>query len=179
MSDSDKKATFWEKLFSASNEKPAEEQPSFLTLTPHTIRFGHGSEVFQLRNLSRIGKYRVVETKVPLGAIAVSVVAGFALLLIGGAIPSLLGLGFLAGSGYGIWTWIQPRAYAFGLETDSGTTRYLKVRDEGFIDDIVNKVTEYMETKQTDGWVINIEDRSIHNTGEIGSIATGDHYAKL
>lgn len=168
--------SFFNAMFGDSGEQPVEPKPSFLTLTPRTIQLGHGSEIFQLKNLTRIGKYKVLEKQFPLFAIAVLGIVGLGLITVSGTVPTLLGLLVLAAAGYGIWSRMRPKTYAFGFETNSGTVRYLYAKDDAFIGQIVSKVTQYIETEQSSGVVINVEDRSIKNTGYIGgNVQSGDN----
>lgn len=167
-------------VFGDSGEQPVEPKPSFLTLTPRTIQLGHGSEVFQLRNLTRIGKYKVLEKRFPILGIVFLAIIGLAIIGLGALIasgigPTFFGILILFIAGYGIWSRIQPGTYAFGFETNSGTVRYLYAKDHDFIEKIVDVVTQYIESEQSGGMVINIEDRSIKNTGVIGgNVQSGD-----
>ena len=162
-------------LFNGSNEQSTDPNPTFLTLSPKTIRLGHGSEVFPIKNLTRIGKYKVLEKRFPLLLVIVLSIAG------GVSFYSLTNEGMVFGgillaiAAYGIWKRMQPKTFAFGFETNSGTVRYLYVKDEGFVAKIVDTVTKYIEFDQSSGVVINVEDRSISNVGYIGGNAqTGD-----
>lgn len=161
-------------VFSAlggSGEQLAEPEPSFLTLTPRTIRLGHGSEVFQLSNVTRIGKYKVLEKQFPALIIAIALIAGLAFLVTTGAVSKLVGVALLLVAGYGLWSRMQPKTFAFGIEASSGTTRYLYTKDEAFIGKMVEVVTKYMEAEQSGGVTINIQDRSITNMP--GGVITG------
>jgi hypothetical protein len=168
--------SFLNTVFGDAGEQPAEPKPSFLTLTPRTIQLGHGSEIYQLKNITRIGKYKVLEKQFPIIGIALLALVGLAAVIVSGTGPTIFGLLLLLGAGYGIWSRMQPRTYAFGIEANSGTIRYLYAKDHAFIEEIVKTVTQYIETDQSTGMIINIEDRSINNTGFIGgSVQSGDN----
>lgn len=161
--------------FNESSEQSTDPHPTFLTLTPKTIRLGYGSEVFPLRNITRIGKYKVLEAKFPLFLVIVLALAGLGS-LVTFSVPGLLfAVLFLGGAGYGFWQRMQPKTFAFGFETNAGSIRHLHVQDEAFVTKVVEVVTSYIESEQEAGLVINVEDRSIKNVGFIGGhVQTGD-----
>jgi len=163
-----------------------EPEVPFFTVTPRTIRFGHGAEVYALHNVTRIGKFKIVRARVPVLVIIVAAVSGlyflngFMYVSLSGA---LLGLPLLAFAAYGLWTRLRRPHFAFGVQVSSGSTRFLSSRDEKFIDRVLTLVTSYLEGQQDAAYYINmekveitrVEDRSIRNTGTIiGNLQTGD-----
>ena len=149
--------------------EPAEAKPTYFTVTPAAIRVGYGSEIFQLRNITRIGKYKVKSNK--FGALLGTIlVGGPGLLWFGSALVShagggsaLGGLVLLGIGGIFLWNFLKPGLFAFGFECNSGASRYFYTTDETFIDKIVQTVSEYMESKQKAGKIINIEQHTIEN----------------
>nr|VFK44049.1 MAG: hypothetical protein BECKSD772F_GA0070984_11651 [Candidatus Kentron sp. SD]VFK49859.1 MAG: hypothetical protein BECKSD772E_GA0070983_12611 [Candidatus Kentron sp. SD] len=173
-------------LFGGTAEKPVEEEPSLLTITPRTIHLGYGSEVFQIKNLTRIGKYKIFKKQFPIRLIIILGFVGFIFLILswlvmlqGAGLFFSFGSLFLSIAGYGVWKRMGLPRHAFCFETNSGTVRYIYVKSSKhnyFIDEIVRAVTRYIESEQTSSMVINIEDRSITNTGIIGGNAqSGDN----
>jgi hypothetical protein len=159
-----------------SGEQSVDPAPKFLTITPKTLQLGHGSEIFQIKNLTRVGKYKVIESKFPIILIIIVAMAGLGALVSMSKVGFIFGLLLLAIAAYGVWSRTQPGTFAFGFECNSGATRYLHTKDEQFIDKIVNIVSSYIEAEQTASVQINIEDRSVTNTGIINgaTIDTGN-----
>jgi hypothetical protein len=165
-------------MLGSSDGEAAEPDVAFFTLTPKTLRYGHGSEVFPLKNIARVGKYKVIETKFPLILIILLLLAGISLLFSGHGVLILLGLLCLVGAGFGIVNRMKPRKFAFGIETCSGARRYLVSSDQTFIDKVLNIVTSYFEQDQSVGTYINFEDRSIRVEGDVhGNVSSGDRPA--
>ena len=135
--------------FGGTEEELVDPSPSFFTLTPRTIRLGHGNEVFPLSNIARVGKYKVTKWQFPLLFIVVAVIFGFGFLLAPGTLLKLLSVIPFAVAAYGIWHRSQPKTFAFGFESNSGTTRFLYTTDENFISQIIEKVTNYIESDQS------------------------------
>jgi uncharacterized protein DUF6232 len=163
-----------------------EPEVPFFTVTPRTIRFGHGAEVYALRNVTRIGKFEIARSRMPILVVVIAAIAGlyflngFMYLTFDGL---LLGLPLLAVAAYGLWTRLRRPRFAFGVQVSSGGTRFLSSKDEKFIDRVLALVTSYIEEQQDDVYHINmekveitrVEDRSIRNSGTIiGNLQTGD-----
>lgn len=152
-----------------------EPHPTFLTLSPRTIRLGHGSEIFPIHNLTRIGKYKVLEARFPLIGIILLGIIGSTLLAVSAFYSSIpgaaLGAFLLVCAAFGLWHRMRPKTFAFGFETNAGSVRYLYVKDEQFVGRIVEIVGKYIESEQNTGVIINVEDRSINNVGSIGGNA--------
>lgn len=173
-----------------SNDVPAEEKPSLLTLTPATIRLGFEStEIFQLSNITRIGKYKVKSNKVAYLVWAVLFgIPGIIVLSRGfssGSEGVLFGsLVLMAIAGYFLWLFNKPGMFAFGFQCSSGTTRYLYTSDEKFIAKVIEVVSSYMEDRQKYTTQVNvdkrtiIDNRAVVNKGEMsGNITVGDVHA--
>jgi hypothetical protein len=162
-------------MLGSSDGEAAEPNVQYFTLTPKTLRYGHGSEVFPLKNIARVGKYKVIETKFPLILIILLLLAGLSLLFSGHGALIVLGLLCLAGAVFGIINRMKPRKFAFGIEACSGARRYLVSSDEAFIDKVLKVVTSYFEQEQSGGISINFEDRSISVAGDVhGNVSSGD-----
>ena len=172
-------------LVDALKGAPARSEPDvpFFTITPRTIRFGHGSEVYPLRAVARIGKFRAVRWRMPMLVIAVLVLLSAPMLLSLSIANSAFGLPALIAAGWGLWTRLRPDHFVFGVQISSGGTRFLRSKDEQFIDRVIALVTSYLEESEHAVYQINmenvqitrVEDRSVHNSGAIfGSVQTGD-----
>lgn len=155
-------------------EQPSEKAPSLLTLTPNTIQLGDKSEIFQLKNVTRVGKYKVLENKFSLALIVILGLGGLGCLVSGVGGIMVVGLILLAIAGFGVWNRMKPGTFAFGFESNSGTTRYLHTKDEKFIDDIIEIVLRYIESEQNAAVQINIDNHSVTNLGYIGAVNTGN-----
>lgn len=158
-----------------SGEQSVESEPTFFTVTPNTIRVGHGSEIFQIKNITRIGKYKIAENKFPLILIIICLLAGLGSLATQSGVGVFFGICLLAVAGFGLWSRSRPGTYAFGFECNSGAARYFHTKDEKFIEEIVGVVSQYIESEQAASLQINVVDRSVVNTGIIGgNVQTGD-----
>lgn len=163
-----------------SNAQLTDPSPSFITLTPATIVLGHGSEVFQLSNITRVGKYRhksrngfllVIAILTGLGALGCFQTAMTSFHSNGAA---GFGVFLLIISALMFWLFMRPGLFAFGFECSSGSSRYIVTPDAKFIDKIVETVSEYMENKQSFGTQINIDNRTIERSVIHGSVNQGD-----
>lgn len=163
-----------------SNTQLTDPTPSFITLTPATIVLGHGSEVFQLCNITRIGKYRhkskngfllVIAILAGLGALGAFQVAVSSFRSNGAA---GVGVFLLIISALMFWMFTRPGLFAFGFECSSGAARYVFTPDEKFIDDIVKVVSSYMEDKKSIGVQINIHNRTITQSQINAPVGIGD-----
>lgn len=154
----------------SSKDTPVEEAPQFLTLTSSTIRLGYGSEVFQLSNITRIGKYKVKSQNaifILLFILSLGI-AGllFTLAAFFGSSPFVAGLII---SGIAILLYFQiakPGMFAFGFECTSGASRYIYTTDEKFIDEVLLTTAAFIENSQKDNMVINFNNKSIVDSGQ-------------
>ncbi|MDR3090307.1 MAG: DUF6232 family protein [Desulfobulbaceae bacterium] len=153
-------------------EQVIHPRPSFLELTPKTIRLDRGNEIFPISNITKFGKYKVNEPKFPIYfiviAIVIAIVVGIALFFLNNNLIKLAGIISILFAVFCIWKRMRPGTYAFGFETCSGTSRYLYTENTAFIDRIIRRVSKYIESEQSAGVVINIDDHSI-NTGNIAA----------
>lgn len=157
-----------------NSEQPVDPHPRFFTITPKTIRLSGGSEIFPLRNVTRVGKYKIAEKQFPV--IAIIFFAGISIsgFLIQESAGMAAGVIFAFAAIYGIIKRMKPKTFAFGFECASGASRYLTTTDEKFIDKILLIVSQYMESDQEATLQINVQDRSITNLGTIvGDLKTG------
>ena len=153
---------------------PLHSKSRVLELTRYSIHFG--SEIFPINNLSRVGQYKLLEEKFPMFFIIAMFFIGLALLSTGNGWAVILGIISIGGSIYGITKRFVPRKYAFGFEMNSGRVIYAYSEDVDFIGRMMKFVTEYIESDREGGMKINIEDRSITNTGFMGGdVISGDN----
>lgn len=164
------------KALSGSAEKPAEPKVDFFTLTSKTIRYGHGSEVYPLKQVARFGKFKITESKIPLIVVIGLGIFGLYLLTHLSLSNVFFALPALAIAGYGIWQRLQPGRFALGIETASGSSRYLVSTDEAFIDEVLELMTRYIEEETVGNTrIVNFVDRSIRIKGNnFGTASTND-----
>lgn len=177
-----------------SFDSSAEIKEPFFTFSKKTIRFNHGTVVYPVANLTKIGMYEVKENKMPLFIIIVLLVVAVAISLYGWVIAeektlTLFGiLPFLIAI-YGVFQRLKPGRFAFGIKTASGEERYIYSKEKKFISKVVTTLSDSLENPEADEkYAINIKnasidkieatnivDQSVKNEGFIGgSINTGN-----
>lgn len=158
------------------------KEKNSLFITDKTIKYS--GQVYQLKNITQVGKYKVkrgwvgrVIFALLIGAGGIAMAEetredGFA--LVGLAVAALLLL----------WTIFRRSHYLLRLETSSGSAELFTSRDESFIDELIRTISDVMEEQQEGTNIIAYTDKSkiINNSTQKivrGDEVAGDKFNKL
>ncbi len=184
------------KSFTGSFDSSAEIKEPFFTFSKKTIRFDHGTVVYPVANLTKIGMYEIKENKIPLFIIIVLLIVAVGIGLYGWVIAeekalTLFGTPPFLIAIYGVFQRLKPGRFAFGIKTVSGEERYIYSTKKEFISKVVTTLSDSLENPETgEKYAINIKnasidkieatniiDQSVKNEGLVGgSITTGNKY---
>lgn len=161
-------------------ERSADPRPEQFTISSHAVLLGRGNELFPLRNITRVGKY-YLKWEFPIIVIIGLILLGLILLqfgpisIIGGQFTTY-GVLMLVLAAFGVWQRKQPGTPVFGFECASGEVRYIRAKDERFIDEALGAVTKFLESGEKATYHFDFRDNSVTNIGGAisGTVATGD-----
>lgn len=153
----------------------SEKEKSNLSITDKTIKYS--GQVYQLSNITQVGKYKVSKRRWMTGIIAVLIGAGgvaiagqrgseeVGIVVIGFAVLLML------------WTVFRKRLYLLRLETSSGSAELFTSKDEKFIDELITTISEVMESQIEGTNIIAYTDKSKIINNSSHKIVKGDEVA--
>ena len=154
---------------SSSNERTT------LAITDKTIKYS--GQVYQLKNVTQVAKYRAKRRRW-LGVLLALVIGagGVALLPVrDGAAAGLLALGFAVT--LLLWTLLRKRRYLLMLETSSGSAELFTSKNEAFIDDLIATISDVMENQVEGTHFIAYTDKSKIIDNSTRKVVKGDEVA--
>lgn len=156
---------------------------NYLTITENTIKYG--DNVYQLKNITHVGKYTVNRRRVR-NIIAALILAGIGFFLLSmGVRGDFIQILILGSWGVAavllLWGIFSFKKYALVVETSSGRTEIFTASKERFVDEIISQISEVMENPQKGTNItynmekMEITDESTHKYVE-GDEVSGDKF---
>lgn len=147
-------------------KKSKEEQPSKLRITDRVISYG--GQTWAVRNITTISKYKITKEN-PYNFNRLAKATGVFLLSlffasVSESIAGLVMMGSLAFIVYGIWQNIQNKPkYGLKIVSSAGESELLTSADEEFIDLLVFKITDVIQSDKPSNLMVNVDNRTIYD----------------
>lgn len=148
---------------------------SNLYITEKTVKYS--GQVYQLHNITQVGKYKVPQRRWSTAIVAILIgIGGIAVAGQRGGEP--MGAGII---GFALvlllWNIFRKRKYLLELETSSGSVELFTSKDESFIDQLISTISEVMERQDEGTNYIAYTNKSKIVNKSVHKLVKGDEVA--